>query len=184
MATAGVRLLRNLASSVAVLAVILFVAFGLPAINRMVPAGNNQIGGRAYGVGAGVTVVPPPDARIDPASTRPGSDRGSVLFLLGPVRYVIVVTPFSGTVEQAADKLRNKITGTRGYQVTDGEHPYATAGGLTGIQGCYSAPGRLGRYAVLLSDGRSIEVTVSGTEGELAAQMSSIEASIASIAQR
>jgi hypothetical protein len=184
MATAGVRLLRNLASSVAVLAVILFVAFGLPAINRMVPAGNDQVGGRAYGVGAGVTVVPPADARIDPASTRPGSDRGTVLFLVGPVRYVIVVNPFGGSVEQAAEKLRNKITSTRGYQLTDGEHPYATAGGLNGIQGCYSAPGRLGRYAVLLSDGRSIEVTVSGTEGELAAQMPQIEASIASIAQR
>jgi len=184
MATAGVRLLRNLASSVAVLAVILFVAFGLPAINRMVPAGSDQVGGRAYGVGAGVTVVPPPDARIDLTSTRPGNDRGTVLFLLGPVRYVIVVTPFSGSIDEAAGKLRTKITSTRGYQVTDGEHPYTTAGGLTGIQGCYSAPGRLGRYAVFLSDGRSIEVTVSGSEGELAAQMAQIEASIASIAQR
>jgi hypothetical protein len=150
----------------------------------MVPAGNDQIGGRAYGVGAGVTVVPPVDARIDPASTRPGSDRGTVLFLLGPVRYVIVVAPFEGSVQQAAAKLRTKITGTRGYQVTDGERSYTTSGGLTGIQGCYSAPGRLGRYAVFLSDGRSIEVTVSGSEGELAGQMARIEASIASIAQR
>jgi hypothetical protein len=184
MASAGVRLLRNLASSMAVLAVILFVAFGLPAINRMVPAGNDQIGGRAYGIGAGVTVVPPQDARIDPTSTRPGSDRGTVLFLVGPVRYVIVVSPFTGSVEQATAKLRSKITSTRGYQVTDGEHEYTTAAGLTGIQGNYSAPGRLGRYAVFLSDGRSIEVTVSGTEGGLAAQMTRIEASIASIAQR
>lgn len=184
MATAGVRLFRNLASSVAVLAVILFVAFGLPAINRMVPAGHNEIGGRAYGIGGGVTVVPPQDAKIDPASTRPGTDRGTVLFLLGPVRYVIVVSPFGGSMEQAAAKLRTKITGTRGYQVTDGERPYTTAAGLTGLQGCYSAPGRLGRYAVFLSDGRSIEVTVSGTEGQLAGQMTQIEASIASIAQR
>ena len=135
MATGGVRLFRNLASSVAVLAVILFVAFGLPAINRLVPAGNDQIGGRAYGVGAGVTVVPPLDARIDPALTRPGTDRGTVLFLLGPVRYVIVVSPFTGTVDEAAAKLRNKITSTSGYQLTDGEHAYTTAGGLTGFQG-------------------------------------------------
>ena len=184
MATAGVRLLRNLASSVAVLAVILFVAFGLPAINRMVPAGSNKIGGRAYGVGGGVIVVPPLDARIDPASTRPGNDRGTVLFLLGPVRYAIVVDPFAGSMEEAASALRTKITSTRGYQVTDGERPYATAGGLVGVQGCYSAPGRLGRYAVFLSDGRSIEVTVSGAEGDLSGQMTQIEASIASIEQR
>jgi hypothetical protein len=184
MATPAVRLLRNLAGSAAVLAVILFVAFGLPAINRLVPAGNDRIGGRAYGVGGGVSVVPPQDARIDPASTRPGDDRGAVLFLLGPVRYVIVVSPFSGSVEEAATRLRTKITSTRGYQLTDGERPYRTAGGLTGVQGCYSAPGRLGRYAVFLSDGRSIEVTVSGTEGDLAGQTAQIDASIASIAQR
>lgn len=184
MATAGVRLLRNLMSSVAVLGVILFVAFGLPAINRLVPTGNDKVGGRAYGIGGGVTVIPPQNASIDPASTRPGNDRGTVLFLLGPVRYVIVVSPFTGSVEDAAAKLRTKITATRGYQVTNDEHSYTTAGGLTGVQGCYSAPGRLGRYAVLLSQGRSIEVTVSGTEGELAGQMAQIEVSIASIEQR
>ena len=171
-------------SSVAVLGVILFVAFGLPAINRLVPTGNDKVGGRAYGVGGGVTVIPPHNASIDPASTRPGNDRGTALFLfLGPVRYVIVVSPFTGSVEDAAAKLRTKITATRGYQVTNDEHPYATAGGLNGVQGCYSAPGRLGRYAVLLSRDRSIEVTVSGTEGELAGQMAQIE-HIASIEQR
>jgi hypothetical protein len=184
MATAKVRLLRNLAGSVAVLAVILFVAFGLPAINRSVPAGNGEFDGRPYAIGGGVTVVPPRDARIDPASTHTGNDRGSVLFLIGPVRYVIVVGPFSGSVEQAAAKLRTKITSTPGYQVTDGERPYATKNGLAGVQGDYSAPGRLGRYAVFLSHGRSIEVTASGTEDDLAGQMTHIEASIASIAQR
>jgi len=184
MATAGVRLLRNLASSVAVLAVILFVAWGLPAINRLVPAGHDTIGGKAYAVGAGVVVVPPEQAEIDPSKTRPGTDRGTVLFLVGPVRYVIVVAPFVGALSDAAGKLREKITGTRGYQVTGADDPVTTAGGLNGLQGSYSAPGRLGRYAVFLSKGRSIEVTVSGAQSELANQMAGIEASIASIEQR
>ena len=184
MATARVRLLRNLASSVAVLVVILFVAFGLPAINRLVPADSDTFGGRAYGVGGGITVVPPQDARIDPASTRTGNDRGTVLFLLGPIRFVIVVDPFSGTITDAATKLRTKIMSTRGYQVADGERPYSTTTGLAGVQGGYSAPGRLGCYTVFLSEGRSIEVTVSGSQRDLAGQMTRIEASIASIAQR
>jgi hypothetical protein len=184
MATARVRLLRNLASSVAVLAVILFVAWGLPAINRLVPAGNDTIGGKAYAVGAGVVVIPPEQAEIDPSKTRPGPDRGTVLFLVGPVRYVIVVTPFPGALPDAAGKLREKITETRGYQVTGAEGPVTTKGGLSGLQGSYSAPGRLGRYAVFLSEGRSIEVTVSGAQSELANQMTGIEASIASIDQR
>jgi hypothetical protein len=184
MATAGVRLLRNLAGSVAVLAVILFVAWGLPAINRHVPADDDTVGGRAYAVGAGVVVIPPEQAEIDPSRTRPGADRGTVLFLLGPVNYVIAVTPFEGDLVDASGKLRTKITGTQGYQVTDAEGPVTTAGGLSGLRGSYSAPGRLGRYAVFLSRGRSIEVTVSGAQSDLADQMARIEASIASIEQR
>jgi len=184
MATAGIRLLRNLASSVAVLAVILFVAWGLPAINRMVPAGESTVGGRAYAVGAGVVVIPPDQAELDLTNTRPGTDRGTVLFLIGPVRYVIVVAPFTGDLTEAAAKLRAKITGTRGYQVTGAEDAVTTSGGLAGVQGSYSAPGRLGRYDVFLSESRSIEVTVSGSQPDLASLMTGIEASIASIEQK
>jgi hypothetical protein len=183
MATAGTRLLRNLAGSVAVLAILLFVAWGLPAINRMVP-GESTVGGRAYIVGAGVVVIPPEQAELDLTNSRPGADRGTALFLIGPVRYVIVVGPFTDDLAAAAAKLRAKITGTRGYQVTGAEDPAATGSGLTGVQGSYSAPGRLGRYAVFLSKGRSIEVTVSGSQPELANLMIGIEASIASIEQR
>ncbi|NUT36267.1 MAG: hypothetical protein HOV79_24690 [Hamadaea sp.] len=166
------------------MAVILFVAWGLPALNRLVPAGKDLVGGKAYAVAAGVTVTPPEQAEIDPTSTRPGGERGTVLFLLGPVRYVIVVNPFDGTLAEAAEKLRTKITGTRGYQVTGAEDPVQTATGLSGVQGSYTAPGRLGRYAVFLSRGRSIEVTVSGAQTELTNHMTGIEASIASIEQR
>ncbi|MCP2325872.1 hypothetical protein HDA40_004379 [Hamadaea flava] len=184
MSTAGTRLLRNLASSVAVLVVILFVAWGLPAINRRVPAGASTVGGRAYAVGGGVVVIPPGQAELDLTNTRPGADRGTALFLIGPVRYVIVVAPFTGDLTAAAAKLRAKITGTRGYQVTGAEDSTTTDSGLTGVQGSYTAPGRLGRYAVFLSAGRAIEVTVSGAEPDLANLMTGIEASIASIEQR
>ncbi|WP_027342998.1 hypothetical protein [Hamadaea tsunoensis] len=184
MATHGVRLLRNALSSAAVLAVILFVAFGLPAINRAVPASKDIVGGRAYTVGGGVSVVPPLRAEIDPSKTRPAADRGTVLFLLGAVRYVIVVAPFSGGLGDAAARLREKITATRGYQVTGDEAAVRTSTGLPGLAGCYSAPGRLGRYAVFVSGGSSIEVTISGTEDQLAGQMAGIEASVSSIQRK
>lgn len=184
MANARARLPYNLVGSAAVLAVMLFVAWGLPAINRLVPAGDTAVGGRPYAVGAGVVVVPPAQAKIDPGNTRPGPDRGRVLFLVGPVRYVIVVAPFGGDLAHAAGSLRSKIAGTDGYRVTGPDEPVTTTAGLTGLRGSYSAPGRVGRYAVFAGRGRSIEVTVSGSRSDLTALMSGIETSIATIEQR
>ncbi|MBB5870837.1 hypothetical protein F4553_004216 [Allocatelliglobosispora scoriae] len=181
MRTAGGRLLRNFAGSLTVLAVILGIAFGLPAINRMVPADLNAVGGKAYLVGGGVSVVPPLHAQVDASKTRPAADRGTVLFLVGPVRYVIVVAPFGGGIEDAAAKLRTKIESTRGYQVAGGEDSINTGSGLKGVGGGYTAPGRIGRYAVFLASGISIEVTVSGTEVGLSDEISAIEQSVASI---
>lgn len=182
MGTAGGRLLRNFAGSLAVLAVILAIAFGLPAINRLVPADRGTIDGKAYMVGAGVSVIPPLHAQIDASKTRPGPDRGTVLFLVGPVRYVIVVAPFGGGIEDAAAKLRAKIEATRGYQVAGGRKVISTGTGLKGVGGGYTAPGRIGRYAVFLAGGLSIEVTVSGTEVGLSDEIATIEKSVSSIA--
>lgn len=182
MGTSGGRLLRNFAGSLAVLGVILAIAFGLPAINRMISADIGTVDGKAYVVGAGVSVVPPRHAMIDATKTRPGSDRGTVLFLVGPVRYVIVVAPFGGGIEDAAAKLRGKIESTRGYQVAGGQDVISTDTGLRGVGGGYTAPGRIGRYAVFLAGDLSIEVTVSGTEVGLSDEFSAIEQSVSSIA--
>ncbi|MDI1461828.1 hypothetical protein QEZ54_12665 [Catellatospora sp. KI3] len=176
------RLLRNLAGGTAVLAALLVVVFGLPALNRAVPNDRSLTGQQRYEVGAGVSVQPPPSARIDASKTRPGADRAAVLFLLGAVRYAIVVTPFDGGIEDAAGRLRTKIKATQGYQVTGDEDGVRTASGIDGLAGGYTAPGRCGRYAVFLTGGVSIEVTVSGAEFELGQVISGIDASIDSIA--
>src|SRR5688500_12456459 len=125
------RLVRNLAASTAVLAALLVVVFGLPAINRAVPT-DRSLAGPLYDVGAGVSVAPPPGARVDASKTRPGDDRAAVLFLLGDVRYAIVVQPFTGRIADAAERLRTKIKATQGYQVTGVEGGVSTASGLSG----------------------------------------------------
>jgi hypothetical protein len=173
--------LRNLAGSAAVLSALLVVVFGLPALNRAMPVDRAVVGDERYEVSQAVTVLPPAGARIDVSKTRPSADRGTVLFLVGPVRYVIVVTEYSGEIREAAAKLRSKIQATRGYQITAGEDAIATSSGLTGLAGGYTAPGRCGRYAVFLIDDVSIEVSVSGAELELQHALSAIERSIASI---
>ena len=94
-------------------------------------------------------------------------DGGTALFRIGPVRYAIAVQRFDGTLTAAANRMRQRITGTPGYQVTGGQLSVTTGSGLTGLQGGYTAPGRGGRYTVFLAGELTIEVTVSGSELDL-----------------
>lgn len=153
------------------------LAFGLPAVDRSLPADRPVSSDEPYLIGAGVTVTPPVGAVLDVTGTRPGDRDGSVLFQLGPVRYAISVRPFDGTLDMAAARLRQRITGTPGYQVTGGQLAIATATGVTGLQGGYTAPGRGGRYAVFVADSHSVEVTISGSEMDLGRSLPAIESS-------
>lgn len=176
------RFLRNLAGSLAILGVLGSVSVALPAIDRAIPAVRPVAAGVPYPIGAGVTVVPPPGAMIDVTQTRPSDERGTVLFIIGPVRYAIVVVPFDGDLAAAAENLRRKITEVRGYQITGSQLDVSTAGGLRGVQGGYLAPGRGGRYAVFLTTGLAIEVTVAGSHPEFGGLAGAVEASTRSIA--
>ncbi len=175
---------RNGLGSLTILAVILLIAVGLPAVDRALPASRPVATGIAYPIGAGVSLVPPPGAQVDLTETRPGSSRGTALFLIGTIRYLVVVAPYSGGLEEAAERLRSKITQTRGYQVTGRDSLVTTEDGITGRQGGYAAPGRSGRYAVFVAGGLSIEVTVSGADPQLRAAIKGVEASTRSIAYR
>ncbi|MBB2944940.1 hypothetical protein FB565_004673 [Actinoplanes lutulentus] len=153
------------------------LAFGLPLVDEAVPAQRAIPDGAAYEVGAGVTLVPPPGATLDVTGTRPAEDRGTVLFRIGPVRYAVAVQPFDGDLTAAAVRLRQRITGTSGYQVTGTQLAVSTAGGLAGLQGGYTAGNRGGRYAVFVAHGLTIEVTVSGGDPDLARTLPAIDAS-------
>jgi hypothetical protein len=171
------RHVTNLLGALGVAGTLSGLAFGLPALDRALPSQLPVRADQPYPVGAGVTVVPPPGATVDLTGTRPGDEEGRALFRLGPVQYAIDVRPFGGTLQSAADRLRKRITGNPGYQVTGAQLAVSTAGGLAGLQGGYSAPGRGGRYAVFVVDGLAIEVTVTGADLDLGATLPRIEAS-------
>ncbi|MBG0560432.1 hypothetical protein [Actinoplanes aureus] len=154
------------------------LAFGLPRLDRAVPAERPVAAGEPYEVGAGVTIVPPPRATLDLTGTRPGQEQGSALFRLGPVQYAIAVQPFDGDLTAAAVRLRQRITGRSGYQVTGTQLAVSTASGLAGIQGGYTAGDRGGRYAVFVAHGFTIEVTVTGADLDLGRTLPAIDASI------
>ena len=167
----------NLLGSLGIAGALAGLAYGLPAIDRALPAQRPVRTDEPYPVGAGVSVRPPAGATVDLTATRPGNDQGTVLFRLGQVRYAIAVRPFDGDLPTAAERLRQRITGTAGYQVTGMQLTVNTAGGLTGLQGGYTAPGRGGRYAVFVTDGLTIEVTIAGADLDLGRTLPQIEAS-------
>jgi hypothetical protein len=172
------RQLTNLLGALGVVATLAGLAFGLPALDRSLPSQRALPVGQPYPVGAGVTVVPPAGSTVDVSGTRPGSQEGKALFRLGSVQYAIDVRPFEGDLPTAADRLRKRITGTPGYQVTGVQLAVSTANGLVGLQGSYTAPGRGGRYSVYVADGLSIEVTISGSDLDLGRSLPQIEASV------
>jgi hypothetical protein len=178
------RLLRNLWASLAIAAIVALIGFGLPLVNDLLPALRPVSAAGAYAIAAGVTIRPPGGATLDVTQTQPGPRAGEVLFELGPVRYAVVVTPFTGTLTEAAARLRRKITDTRRDQVAAGETSASTAQGVAGRQGSYASPGRLGQYAVFVDRGLSVEITVAGRGSDLARVLPAVAVSIRSLAFR
>lgn len=175
----------NLAGALGLFGAVAAVAVGLPALNRQIPAVRAVADGR-YEVGAGISVLPPAGAAVDVTGTRPGPTQGSVLFLLGSVRYVVVASgpTLPGgpkSLVEAERRVRQKIAKIRGYQVTGGTTPISTRQGVTGRQGSYTSPGRCGWYAVFYSPAGVAEVTVSGTDQALRGAMAPIQASVAGL---
>jgi hypothetical protein len=101
--------------------------------------------------------------------------------MLGGVRYVLVVMPYEGTLQQATGDLRRKITSNRGYQVTGQESVTRTDAGVAGRLGGYTSPGREGRYAVFLSAKLCVEVTLAGGALGSSGALPALTASVASI---
>ncbi|GAA2652578.1 hypothetical protein [Paractinoplanes durhamensis] len=171
------RELMNILGAFGLVAVLAGLALGLPAVDRAFSAERPLQAGVPVDIGAGVTVVPPAGATLDVTGTRPGGSMGSAFFRLGAVQYKISVRPFDGDLETAAARLRQRITGNQGYQVTSAQLAVDTVDGLAGLQGGYTAPGRGGRYAVFVGDGRTIEILISGNDLDLGATLPQIEAS-------
>ncbi|MFI6076820.1 hypothetical protein ACIA5C_35315 [Actinoplanes sp. NPDC051343] len=169
------RQLTNLLGALGVVVTLAGLAFGLPALDRSLPSQRPVPSDQPYPIGAGVTVVPPAGSTVDLTGTRPGTQEGKALFRLGPVQYEIDVRPFEGDLTTAAERLRKRITGTPGYQVTGAQLGVTTADGLAGVQGSYTAPGRGGRYAVYVTDRLTIEITISGADLDLGRSLPLIE---------
>jgi hypothetical protein len=159
-----------------------FIAFGLPQLDHLFPASRSLAVGARISVGAGVTLIPPPGAVLDASQTRPGDQRGTALFVLGSVRYAVVVTPFRDNLTGATQRLRTQITNRPGYQVAASDRSVRTDTGVNGRAGAYASPGRTGEYAVFVAGGRAVDLTASGPNTDLQTVLPVVEASVRSVA--
>jgi hypothetical protein len=166
---------RNRPGSVTVLAAIAAIGLAMPVVGRGSPAGHTVL---PYPVTARVSVVPPADSTVDLAVTRPGPTRGTASFLMGPVRYLVVVRPYQGTTDGAAADARGKIISSPGYQVTAQDCYFVTDSGLLGRWGRFGAWGWSGVYAVFVVSGLSIEMTATGTDARLNLELDGISKSM------
>ncbi len=182
MGSGRAGLIRNALACLAVVAVLVAVGLGLPALNRSVPATHALPTGKPYLVAAGVTVTPPPGAQYDvtrTVTTRDGR-QGAVLFVLGPARMTVTVLNFDGTLAQAAAQLRAVITRAPGYQTLGADGPAQTGAGVAGRGGEYVAAGGSGRYAVFIAGGLAVQSTYA-TGGLSTDVLPILAASVASI---
>lgn len=179
MGVPRVGLRRNALASLGILAVVAAIAGGLPAIDRALPRERPVPPGTAYPVTDAITVVPPPGARLDAGRTRPGRDVGQAVFLVGRVRFAILVSPDRLTLAAAADRLRTRLH--------DGLGASAIEAGVPGAAGTLTGRFRLGSdggwYAVRVFDAGTVDATASGPPGDLADLLPAIRASAASIAR-
>jgi|SRR5579859_4961623 len=169
--------IRNVAGCLAIVAILAGLAYGLPAVNAAIPAGQTVAADRPFPLGNGVTVRPPVQTQLDVTK----SGRGTTLFLRGGVRYLLVVQRFDGSLDDVAAQVRQKITANRGYQVAGPETPTRTDEGVPGRQGGYTSPGRNGRYAVFLARGVAVQVTIAGADLDLRTALPDLTASVLSL---
>ena len=179
MGLAARRLLRDAWHSLGVVAVVGTIAFGLPAIDRAVPANRSVPLDRPYRVGGGIALVPPAGADLDVSRTRPRTDQGSVLFVIGGVKYAVVVSGWSGDLRDAERRLLRRLHDTAGYTASGPPRPVRTPPGLAGDLRC--PYGRAGRYAVYLIGHRLVEATATGPAAALAVCLPAIDASLDTI---
>lgn len=175
-------LIRDALYSAAVVVFLLAAAIGLPAVDRSVPGLRRLPDGVPYRVGAGIELVPPPGALLDVSRSRPAETWGRAVLILadGQVRCLVVVSGYDGSLEQATERLRNRLERVAGVRLGASLATVRTAAGNDGQEGQYVPAGgrggtglfdtvqpdrearRAGRFAVFVIAGRVVEVTAVG----------------------
>lgn len=113
-----------------VLAVALFYAFGLPALNRSLPGTAPQPAGVTIDLGHGVSVVTPTGWSADVAQMNPGE----TLALVNDASSLVATTfPWEGSEAEMIERMRRLFESTRVFHLRGTPEPFRTAANVTGV---------------------------------------------------
>ncbi|MGH3656004.1 MAG: hypothetical protein ACRDUA_05050 [Micromonosporaceae bacterium] len=169
----------NLGGSLAVLAVVLGLSVGLPAVERALPDDRAVPPKLRLTVGHDVSLVPPRGSVLDSAETFP--NRGRMVLEVRGVRYALAVSTYQGTLRQALNRLRDRIDAQRGYQLSGPTYQERTSDGVTGWAGRFTTSRRDGYFAVFVNTGRVVEIVAQGAGLGLDEELSLVRGSVATV---
>lgn len=169
----------NLRGTLAVLATVVAISYGLPAIDHALPDERAIPAGLRIQVGFHVSLLPPPNSVQDSVETRPA--QGRLVLVVAGARYAVNASPYLGTLREAAGRLLSRIAELPGYQLSGSPYPVATLDGVEGLAGRFSSARRDGYYAVFVDSGRLVEVIANGVGLALSGTLSHVRNSVATV---
>lgn len=128
-ASASVATSRSWPGALVVLAIAVFYAFGLPAINARLPGTTLEPAGVTIDLGNGVSVITPKGWSADLAKMKPKDT-----LALKNDTSSLVATAFSwtGTEAELIERTRNIFEGSRRFHLRGTPAPFRTVSGFTG----------------------------------------------------
>ena len=150
---------QGLIWTLAIGAVALFLAVGLPLIDAAIPTDDAPAAGSVYDVGLGVQITP-----ADNWSTTSRSQAGSGVaeFTRAGARVTVEATKFAGTTLEAYEQFAAALDAQDGVQLTSDPETFTTRGGLVGIAGAFATPGGQGYLAVYTAHGVAATLLADG----------------------
>ena len=169
---------RNLAGCLAVVAGVLALSFGVPAIDDALP--NTTVSStKPLEFAANASVVPPPDASVVAQQTSP--EFGVVTLAVDGVRYRLTAENFPGTLQQLADRIRAEVQNIAGVQAISDDQQVTSNSGIPGLQATFVAENRTGWYTVYLLAGTGVTAVVDGNDAGVTAHRDQLEASVRTV---
>ncbi|GIF73501.1 hypothetical protein [Asanoa siamensis] len=178
MAGATTAWRRNLVGSLAVVAGVLALSLGLPAIDDALPDATVS-STEPLEFSGNASVVPPPDATVVAEQTSP--DQGVVTMAVDGVRYRLTAESFPGTLQQLADRIRDQVRNVAGIQAISPDQPVTSAGGIRGLQATFVAENRTGWYTVYLRGGTGVTAVVDGNDAGVTEHRAELETSVRTV---
>ncbi|WP_203704959.1 hypothetical protein [Asanoa iriomotensis] len=169
---------RNLAGSLAVVAGVLALSLGVPAIDGALS--NTTVSTTApLEFASNASVVPPPDASVVADQTSPS--QGVVTLAVDGVRYRLTAESFPGTLQQLADRIRAEVQNVAGIQAISPDQAVTSNSGIPGLQATYVGENRTGRYTVYLQSGTGVTAVVDGNDAGVTAHRAALETSVRTV---